>query len=260
MDRKIIHFDLDAFFCAVEEQLNPSLVGKPFAVGGRPDERGVVASCSYAARKYGVHSAMPTSRALRLCPGLIIVASRHGKYSKISKEVMAHLHALSPLVEQISIDEAFVEISDLQESGQEIAKRLQKTINDELGLPCSIGIASNKLVAKIANDVGKSSARTGAPPNAITDVPPGKEAEFLAPLAVDKLWGVGPKTAEKLEKIGVTTIGELAQRTEKELVRLFGRSGESLHRHSRGIDDSPIVTFHEPKSISQETTFTKDVQ
>ena len=260
MIRKIIHLDLDAFFCAVKEQLNPSLGGKPFAVGGRPDERGVVASCSYAARLYGVHSAMPTSRALRLCPGLLIVRGRHGVYSKISKQVMEYLYKISPLVEQISIDEAFVDVSDLPDTGQEIARKLQKSINDEMGLPCSIGIASNKLMAKIANDVGKSQARSGVPPNAITDVPAGKEAEFLSPLPVEKLWGVGPKTADHLAKIGITTIGELAQCTELELIREFGKSGVYLYQHSRGIDDSPIVTFHEPKSISQETTFARDVR
>lgn len=260
MTHKIIHFDLDAFFCAVEEQRDPSLVGKPFAVGGRPDERGVIASCSYAARLHGVHSAMPTSRALRLCPGLEIIPSSHGVYSKYSRQVMGYLRELSPLVEQVSIDEAFVDVSDLPESSYEIAKRLQKTINDELGLPCSIGIASNKLMAKIANDVGKSAAHTGAPPNAITYVPDGSEAEFLAPLPVEKLWGVGPKTSEQLAKIGVATIGDLAECPEKELVRLFGKTGAYLHKHAKGIDDSPIVTFHEPKSISQETTFPRDVR
>jgi DNA polymerase-4 len=182
MLRKIIHLDLDAFFCAVEEQQDPSLVGKPFAVGGLPEERGVVASCSYAAREYGVHSAMSTARAIRLCPALRIIRSRHGVYSQISKKVMGYLYKLSPLVEQISIDEAFMDVSELPDSGHEIARMLQKTINDEMGLPCSVGIANNKLVAKIANDVGKSTARTGSAPKAITDVPAGKEAEFLAPL------------------------------------------------------------------------------
>ena len=259
MARKILHLDLDAFFCAVEEQHNPELVGKPFAVGGRPEERGVVASCSYAARRFGVRSAMPMARALRLCPGLIIVSSRHGNYSKVSQQVMKRLHDLSPLVEQISIDEAFIDVSDLPESGEEQARKLQARIQNELGLPCSIGVASNKLLAKIANDVGKASARGEGPPNAITIVKPGREAEFLAPLPVTALWGVGPKTAERLEKMGIRKIGELARWPEAELVHLFGKNGADLSQRARGIDDRALETSHETKSISQETTFSKDI-
>jgi DNA polymerase-4 len=259
MSRKILHLDLDAFFCAVEEQRNPALVGKTFAVGGRPEERGVVASCSYPARQCGVHSAMPMGRALRLCPGLIIVSSRHGVYSQVSHQVMERLHRLSPLVEQVSIDEAFLDVSDLPETGEEIARGLQQEINREVGLPCSIGIAGNKLVAKIANDVGKAANRSGKPPNAITNVVAGQEAEFLAPLPVDRLWGVGPKTAGRLLQVGIQTIGDLARCSEIELVHMFGKTGGYLYRHSRGMDDSPLVTQHEPKSMSQETTFAKDV-
>jgi DNA polymerase IV len=259
MPRKILHLDLDAFFCAVEEQRDPSLTGKPFAVGGRPEERGVVASCSYAARMYGVRSAMPMARALRLCPEMQVISSHHGAYSQVSSQVMERLHRISPLVEQISIDEAFVDVSDLSEPGATIAKRLQKSINDDLGLPCSIGIASNKLVAKIANDLGKASARSEKPPNAITDVAAGQEAAFLAPLPVERLWGVGPKTAEHLAKIGVTSIGDLARCSERELIDRFGKAGAYMYKHSRGIDDTPIITFHEPKSISQEITFAKDI-
>jgi len=139
MPRIILHLDLDAFFCAVEELRDPSLRGKPFAVGGRPDERGVVASCSYAARRFGVRSAMPMSRALRLCPGLLVISHHRGNYSELSDQVMQRLCDLSPLVEQISIDEAFVDISDLHEDIRAIAVRLQKRVNDELGLPCSVG-------------------------------------------------------------------------------------------------------------------------
>jgi DNA polymerase-4 len=211
MSRKILHLDLDAFFCAVEEQRNPDLAGKPFAVGGRPEERGVVASCSYPARLYGVHSAMPMARARRLCPGLMIISSRHSVYSQVSRQVMERLHRLSPLVEQVSIDEAFLDVSDLLDTGEEIARRLQQEIKAELSLPCSIGIASNKLVAKIANDVGKAANRSGKPPNAITNIPVGQEAEFLAPLPVERLWGVGPKTAERLFRIGIRLIGDLAR-------------------------------------------------
>ena len=155
MSRKILHLDLDAFFCAVEELRDPSLAGKPFAVGGRPEERGVVASCSYSARKYGIHSAMPMARAVRLCPGLLIVSSKHGVYSQYSEMVMRYVRDLSSLYEQISIDEAFSDVSENPEDPGIIAKNLQSTIQKETGLPCSLGVASNKLVAKIANDVNR---------------------------------------------------------------------------------------------------------
>jgi DNA polymerase-4 len=258
--RKIIHLDLDAFFCAVEEQLNPSLQGKAFAVGGRPEERGVVASCSYAARRFGVRSAMPMARALRLCPQLIIVASRHGKYSQVSRQVMAHLNALTPHVEQISIDEAFLDVSELPQPVETIARQLQAQVRQDPGLPCSLGVATNKLLAKTATDVGKASFRGEGPPNAITVVPPGQEAAFLAPLPVEALWGIGPKTAERLAEMDIRTIGDLANRSESQLMRLFGKNGYDLALRARGIDDRPIVTSHEVKSISQETTFAKDVR
>ena len=257
--RKIIHLDLDAFFCAVEELQDPSLIGKPFAVGGKPDERGVVASCSYAARAFGIRSAMPMSRALRLCPGLKIISSHHKMYSEISANVMEHLYRLTPMVEQISIDEAFLDVSDLHQEPAVIAHQVQGEINAKLILPCSLGVASNKLVAKIANDVGKASARGSGPPNAITVVPPGQESDFLAPLPVLALWGVGPKTAERLSEIGVHTIGNLAILPEKELVGMFGKIGRELWLHANGIDDRPIITRHEIKSISQETTFARDI-
>lgn len=267
MPRTILHIDLDAFYCAVEETRSPQLRGKAFAVGGKPDERGVVASCSYAARRMGVRSAMPMSRALRLCPGLIIVPSRHNLYSEVSERVMERLHALTPLVEQISIDEAFLDISELEQSPKNIARTLQARIRDELQLPCSIGIASNKLVAKIATEVGKSLALRelkaqgeAKPPNALTVVPFGEEAAFLSPLPADMLWGVGPKTSARLTELGIYTIGDIAKWPENELIRMFGENGRDLAKHSRGIDDRPISTEHETKSISQEITFSKDVR
>src|SRR5512135_1499999 len=182
MSTTILHLDLDAFFCAVEETRHPELRGTAFAVGGRPGERGVVASCSYAARKFGVRSAMPTAQAIRLCPGLRLVPGSHHIYGEVSRQVMSRIEAVSPLVEQISIDEAFVDISGLDESPEHLARRLQNRIRDELGLPCSIGIASNKLVAKIATEVGKKAAKGSGAPFGLTVVPPGQEQEFLAPL------------------------------------------------------------------------------
>ena len=267
MARTILHIDLDAFFCAVEETHNPELRGKAFAVGGKPDERGVVSSCSYAARRMGVRSAMPMSQALRLSPGLIIVSPRHHLYSDVSRQVMKRLHDLTALVEQISIDEAFLDISDIRDEPEHLARALQARIRDELHLPCSIGIASNKLVAKIATEVGKALALQkikaqglAAPPNAVTIVPFGEEAKFLAPLPADMLWGVGPKTFARLNELGIHTIGDIAKWPENEMIRLFGENGRDLSRHAKGIDDRAIETERETKSISQEITFSRDVR
>jgi DNA polymerase IV len=268
MTRTILHLDLDAFFCAVEETRNPALRGKAFAVGGKPDERGVVSSCSYAARRNGVRSAMPMSQALRLSPGLIVVPARHRLYSEVSRQVMDILHNVSGHVEQISIDEAFLDISDLREEPERLARRLQTRIRDEVQLPCSIGIASNKLVAKIATEVGKalrlremrSAQGVAEPPNAVTTVPFGEEAAFLSPLPADMLWGVGPKTSKRLSELGIHTIGDIVRWPENELIRLFGENGRDLSRHAKGIDNRPIETERETKSISQETTFSRDVR
>jgi DNA polymerase IV len=257
--RCILHLDLDQFFCAVEEQRDPTLKGKPFAVGGRPEGRGVVASASYAARQFGVRSAMPMAHAVRLCPKLIIVRPDFPAYRAASQQVMAFLHARTPLVEQLSIDEAFLDVSDIPQAGEAIARDLQATIRAELDLSCSLGVASNKLVAKIATDVGKGMARSGAIPSAICIVPPGEEAQFLAPLPATALWGVGPKTAERLALLGITTIGDLAAWPADDLARRFGQHGEDLARRAKGIDTRPIETSRATKSISQETTFARDV-
>jgi len=259
--RKILHLDLDAFFCAVEEKYDPGLRGKPFAVGGSPEHRGVVASCSYPARRYGVRSAMPMSQAVRLCPDLIIVGRSHGKYGEWSRKVMKILHNLTPLVEQLSIDEAFLEVTGLPELASVIASHLQAQIRDELDLPCSLGVATNKLIAKIANNVGKSKAKnSGTYPNAITIVRPGQEAAFIAPLPVEELWGVGPKTAESLEQLGMKTIGDIAAWPEEDLIRRFGKHGADLSRRAKGIDNRPIETERETKSVSAETTFVEDIR
>ena len=261
MPRTILHLDLDAFYCSVEEIQNPALRGKPFAVGGKPDERGVVASCSYAARALGIRSAMPMSRAVRLCRELIIVSGRHRLYGEYSEKVMEKLRDLTPLVEQISIDEAFLDISDIQLPAARLALDLQSAIRTELNLPSSVGIASNKLVAKIATEVGKkSSKKKNEPPFGFTVVPAGDEAKFLAPLPADMLWGVGPKTNARLAELGIHTIGDIAHWPEKELVSLFGENGRDLWQHANGIDNRPIVTEYETKSVSQETTFNVDVK
>lgn len=259
MARKILHLDLDAFFCAVEELHNPALRGRAFAVGGLPEERGVVASCSYPARRQGVHSAMPMSQAVRQCPGLLIVPARHRTYQLMSRRVMERAHRLTTLVEQISIDEAFLDVSVRTEEPEILARQLQQMIRSDLNLPCSLGVATNKLVAKIANTVGKGAKRGDSPPCAITVVTPGEEAAFLAPLPCDELWGVGPKTAQRLSDYGLRTIGDLAIRNPEEFERLFGKNGRDMVMHARGVDTRPVVTEHEQKSISQETTFTHDV-
>ena len=257
--RKIIHMDLDAFFCAVEELKNPSLKNKPFAVGGSPTGRGVIASCSYAARKLGIHSAMPTAQALRLCPELILVSSRHREYSQKSKIVMEILADFTPRLEQISVDEAFLDVSDIQKESYAIALDIQLKIDFETGLPASFGVSTNKLVAKIANDYGKKQKGGNTYPRAIQVVQPGKEADFLAPLSVDMLWGVGPKTAEKLKIIGIKTIGALAAVNEDILIAHFGKNGNFIKNNALGIDSRPVENSGEMKSVSQEMTFENDI-
>lgn len=257
--RKIIHLDMDAFFCAVEELRQPDLAGKAFAVGGKPDERGVVSSCSYAARRFGVHSAMPMSQALRLCPGLLVIPGDHQAYERASEQVMALLRDLTPLVEQVSIDEAFLDVSDLPEPGMVIASQLQERVYRETRLPCSLGVATNKLVAKIATDVGKDEHKSNEAPRAIKVVPAGTEAVFMQNLPARMLWGVGKKTELRLQGMGVQTIGDLACMTPAALSAVFGKNGLELSQHAKGIDTRPVVIEHETKSISQEVTFDRDI-
>jgi len=258
MERKILHLDLDAFFCAVEELLDPSLKGKAFAVGGNPKSRGVVSSCSYPARLRGVHSAMPMGRALALCPDLIVVHHRFGVYSETSDKVMDILRDFTPLFQQVSVDEAFMDVSDLPQPIAAIARDMQQRIDRELHLPCSIGASTNKLVAKVANDFGKSRVRTGKAPRQITVVPPGAEADFLAPLDVQALWGIGPKTAQRLHSRGIHSIGQLAELPLAELEPFFGKNAAEVQESARGIDRSPVHSGHEVKSISNEVTFARD--
>ncbi len=261
MVRKILHLDLDAFFCAVEARRDPSLRGRPFAIGGHPEQRGVVASCSYEARRFGVRSAMPMARAVRLCPDLLILPHSRGLYQEASAQVMTILHNTTPFVEQLSIDEAFLDVSLLPEPAESIARRLQATINTDLHLPVSLGVATNKLVAKIANNIGKveASRKATGPPNAIRIVPPGQETAFLAPLPITELWGVGPRTAARLHDLGIQTIGELAAWPEDDLIQRFGAHGHMLATHARGIDERDVETSHETRSISRETTFDRDI-
>ena len=259
MDRKIIHVDLDAFFCSVEELLDPSLIGVPFAVGGNTNGRGVVASASYAARQYGVRSAMPSNQALRLCPQLKFTHRSHHLYSDYSDKVMAVLRDYTPLFQQMSVDEAYLDVSDLRQSAESTARQIQARIDREIKLSTSMGVATNKLVAKLANDYGKSQVRTGRPPHAITVIEPGKEAEFLAPLDIQCMLGIGPKTAEKLRSRGIQTIGDLAAMDEKSLAPFFGNYALELKEKAMGISHSRVHFEHESqKSCSNETTFNSD--
>jgi len=258
--RKILHVDLDAFFCSVEEKFDPSLIGKAFATGGSPDGRGVVSSCSYAARQHGIHSAMPMKLALRMYPQLLVVRGHYREYSNQSREVMKILNELTPLVEQISIDEAFLDVSDLPAEPKRIAYDLQMAIFSRLNLPCSIGAATNKLVAKIATNVGKSNHRGNTPPMAINVIDPGKEQSFLAPLPVIEMWGIGPKTAEEFNKLGIRTIGEIVGFPKDALVKRFGNYAFDLILRAKGIDDHPVSDLEGIKSVSNETTFFTDVK
>jgi len=253
--RQVIHVDLDAFFASVEELLDPSLKGQPVIVGGRAEERGVVASASYAARRFGIRSAMPMRQALELCPGAVRVDAHHDAYREYSRRIMSILRAVTPLTEPLSIDEASLDVTEALtpgENAEALARRLQQQIRVEVGLSASFGIASNKMVAKIASDEGK--------PGGVVVVLPGQEREFLASLSVRKLWGVGPRTAERLYGLGVQTIGQLAELPLGTLVAAFGKShGHGLYHHARGEDDRPVEPHRQRKSISQEQTFTRDV-
>ena len=247
MRRAIIHIDLDAFFVAVEQLDDPTLIGQCVIVGGRADARGVVSSASYEARKFGVRSAMPTAQALRLCPQAVVVSGHHRRYGEMSRQVMALLREYTPLLEQISVDEAFLDVSGTEAQygpPARLAERLQGRIQAELGLSASFGVAANKLVAKIASDFRK--------PHGITVVLPGEEAAFLAPMPVRKLWGVGEVTARELGRLGVQTIGDLAGFSPLRLREVFGSHGRHLWDAAHGRDDSPVVTEYEIKSLSRE--------
>jgi len=257
--RTIMHVDLDAFFCAVEQRRNPALAGKAFVVAGRSDERGVVATASYAARAYGIKAGTPTARAQQLCRDIIVVRPRYPDYVAAAAEVMQVLQSETVLVEQASIDEAYVDLSGLTESPVRVARRVRARVHHELQLSLSCGIASNKLVAKAATDIGKQLARDGTMPQAIYAVPQGEEARFLAPLPVDTLCGIGPKTTQRLHALGITTLGEIGWTREADIRAAFSpRQANELIRWARGIDHTPLVFMRPPKSLSHETTFMRD--
>jgi DNA polymerase-4 len=242
---------MDAFFVNVHILEHPEDAGVPLAVGGRPDSRGVIASASYEARQFGVRSAMPSSRAVRLCPKLKIVGRNWSQIKESSLAVMAIL-AEYGAVEKMSVDEAFVDLSGAPDP-EALAETIRRRVKEETKLPASVGLAGSKLVAKVASDYDK--------PEGCTIVPPGQEAAFLAPQPVRVIWGIGPRTAERLEnQLNIRTCGELAGHDTIELVALFGQHAESLQRRAMGIDRREVRTHRgHPKSISQEWTFSQDV-
>jgi DNA polymerase-4 len=252
--RRILHIDMDAFFSSVEQKRHPELVGKPVVVGGGgdPTKRGVVSTASYEARKFGIHSAMPLRTAYRLCPDAVFLPVDYEEYSSVSEKIKEILREFTPIVEDVGIDEAFLDISSLDKPSDGIAEEIKKRIKDEIDLTSSIGIAPNKLLAKMASDIQK--------PNGLTIITEEDVARHIWPLPVRKLWGVGPKTEAYLKDMGIKSIGELAALSLERLIEEFGQSyGSYLYEASRGIDESPLVTHWEPRSISRETTFQKDV-
>jgi DNA polymerase-4 len=254
MQRIIMHADLDAFYASVEQLDNPEYRGKPVVVGGPPESRGVVAAASYEARAFGIHSAMPMSRALRLCPDAVRVPPRFGRYGELSRTIMSMFRKLTPLIEPLSLDEAFLNVTAVAADiphAETIARDLKRRVKEETGLTLSIGVASNKTVAKIASDMDK--------PDGLVVVQRGDEAAFLAPLPVRALWGIGPKTDAVLARAGIRTVADVVTRSQGELERLLGSRGPFLRDVALGIDDRPVETSYERKSVGAETTFARDL-
>jgi len=247
--RSILHLDMDAFFASVEQRDNASLRGRPVLVGG-DGPRGVVAAASYEARAYGCHSAQPMSIAKRLCPQAIVVTHRGGRYGEVSRQVFAMLDDVSPLVEPISVDEAFVDVTGSERLLGEavaIARGLRRRIAEELSLTASVGVAPNKFLAKLASDCDK--------PDGLTVVPRDGVQGFLDPLAIERMWGVGKVTSEKLRRKGIATFADLRRQSREWLRATFGNEAERYWRLSRGIDDRPVTPDSKAKSISHECTF-----
>lgn len=245
---------MDAFFSSVEQKRHPELVGKPVVVGGGgdPTKRGVVSTASYEARKFGIHSAMPLRTAYKLCPDAVFLPVDYEEYSRVSERIKEILREFTPIIEDVGIDEAFLDISSIDKPSEEIAKKIKRRIKDETDLTCSIGIAPNKLLAKMASDMQK--------PDGFTIIKDEDVESHIWPLPARKLWGVGPKTETYLKEMGIKTIGELASLSLDRLIEEFGQSyGNYLYEASRGMDESPLITHWEPKSISRETTFQRDV-
>ncbi len=250
----ILHVDMDAFYASVEQRDRPELRSMPVIVGGSAEGRGVVCAASYAARKFGVHSAMPAITAKRLCPDGIFIPPRMSHYASISREIGAIFGDFTPLVEPLSLDEAFLDVSGSRElfgDGPQIARQIKDRIQDELRLVASVGVAPNKFLAKIASDFDK--------PDGLTIVDPEKVQDFLDPLPVGRLWGVGKVTGGRFRDLGISTIADLRRLKQETLHDLFGEQGDHLWRLARGIDERNVVPDRKAKSISHETTFAVDI-
>ena len=252
--RRILHLDMDAFYASVEERDDPRLRGKPVVVGGRPESRGVVAAASYAARKFGVRSAMPMARAVRLSPELVIVRPNFERYRQVSHQVMEILRACTPLVEPLSLDEAYLDVTSNawnETLGVTVARRIKQAIKDHTGLTASAGVAPNKFLAKIASGWKK--------PDGLTVIAPERIESFLQGLPVDALWGVGPKTAERLRAQGIRKLVDVRTKSLDELRQVVGSSAEWLQNLAMGKDDRAVQPNHERKSCGSECTYEKDL-
>jgi len=254
--RKIIHIDMDAFYASIEQRDNPEYRGKPIAVGGSPQGRGgVVATASYEARKFGVRSAMPSKKAVQLCPQIIFIRPRFDVYKEVSQRIRAIFKRYTDVIEPLSLDEAYLDVSeDKQNIGSaiEIARQIRQAIKDELQLTASAGISINKFVAKIASDINK--------PDGLTFIGPSKVEKFMETLPVEKFFGVGKVTAERMKKMGLHTGADLKKLSEAELVKQFGKSGKFYYKIVRGIDDREVQPYRETKSVGAEDTFPYDLK
>jgi len=252
--RKIIHIDMDAFFASVEQRDFPEYRGKPLAVGGSPEGRGVVAAASYEARVYGVHSAMPSHKAIKLCPHILFVFPRFDVYKKVSSSIREILKKYTDLIEPLSLDEAYLDVSNDKlgiGSALEIAKQIRESIKNELQLTASAGVSINKFVAKVASDINK--------PDGLAFIGPSKIEAFMESLPVEKFYGVGKVTATKMKNMQLHTGADLKRLSELELVKHFGKQGHFYYRIVRGIDDRPVQPHRQSKSVSVEDTFEHDL-
>jgi len=253
--RYILHVDMDAFYASVEVRDNPALAGKPVLVGALPQQRGVVAACSYEARKFGIHSAMPMSQAIRLCPHAVVLPVRMARYVEISRDIRRIFQTYTPQVEPLSLDEAFLDISgclSLFGPAETIGQKIKQDIRREVGLTASVGLAPNKFLAKLASDLHK--------PDGFVVITEETKQAILDPLPVSKVWGIGQVTNKALEKVGIHTIGQLRAAPRYQLSMVFGNQVEDVLRLAEGLDDRPVETHHETKSISAEETFPTDIR
>ena len=249
----VLHVDMDAFYASIEQRDDPSLRGRPVVVGADPRGRGVVAAASYEARRFGIHSAMPIGRAYRRCPTAVFLPVDMAKYVRVSDEIMDLLHEVTPLVEPLSLDEAFLDVSGSRRlfgEGLQVARRLKVRIRERVGLTASAGVAPNKFLAKIASDLEK--------PDGLVEVRPGEEARFLRDLPIRRLWGVGRAAETELARQGIRTIGQLAATGADTLRARLGASGLQLRELAHGRDDRPVVPWRDPRSIGAEETFERD--